>query len=407
MPQRTLRRTGGAGLVAAAVTVLVLSGTGVPASAAVPMTLSVGAGQSGGGNTTIGTVVTAPGVPGPFAAGTKPTVQFQFSGTGAAASACSAKAKAVAPIAVSGTTTTAGSLTVDPSTVTWITTGKIAFTVPSSSYPATDGNGNPSTVNTTGLALVGGQTISRWNVCVYDSDSTSTSTLLASSLYTLALRPTITSILPASSSAGGGQSITVNGTGFSTLSGTVGVAIDGVALTSVRVAADGKSFTATTGPHAADTGLALTVDAPGGTVSSLNPDNDVNTIDPPIPFAYSNSITVTPSTGVKDAVMAVVVNGAGFSSPTMDFDKTGTPTSNKAHVFLVKDAYVAASNREKAECIVQTVVRDTELLCTLDLTGVADGAYVLTVVEDGSPGASLNGKPTLVTSGAVFSVAPY
>ncbi|WP_127504272.1 IPT/TIG domain-containing protein [Actinoplanes solisilvae] len=389
-------------LIAAAVSVLAATG---PASAASLMALSSPAGRSGGGNTLVGTVGLVPGVSGPFAAGTKPTVQFQFYGTGTSASACNAKAKAVAQIGVAGVSLTAGVLTVDPAQVTRITATKIAFRVPSSSYPALDGGGVASTINTSGLSLVGDQTVARWNVCVYDSDSIANSNLLASSSYTVAVKPTIASILPAGSSAGGGQSITVTGTGFSTITGTITGAVGGVPLSGVKVAADGKSFTAITGARVAAAGLALTVDGPGGTVSSLDPDNNPATNDIPIPFTYNNSVTVTPNTAVTGSTVVVDVMGAGFSA--LDFDTSGTAGSSDAHVFLVKDAYDAAGNRGVAECIVDAVVRDTELLCTLTLAGVPDGAYTLTVVENGDPGAGVAANPSLVTSGAVFVVAPY
>jgi hypothetical protein len=420
MSQRMLRR---AGVASAAVTVLVLSGVSAPAAAAAAaMTLSSVSGPSGGGNTITGTVAASAMS---FPAGTSPTVQFQYVGTGAAS--CSTSAKDVAQIVATGTTTTAGVLTADPDTVRRIATAKIVFKVPSSAYPALDDDGNPSTVNPGGLVLAGTQTSARWNVCVYDSASTTSGTLLAAASYTLVVPPTITSIIPVSSPAGGGQSITVNGTGFGSGSTAISGSIGGAALTDIKVAPDGASFTATTGPRAAESGLALTVITQGGTVSSLDPDNnglpqdgDSTTNDAPIPFTYSNGITVTPNTAASGTAVTLDVNGAGFSQLT--FDSGGTPTSTQAHVFLVKDAYVAASNRGVAECDVLAVVSDTELICTLDLsadqlspadstvvpsTPIADGAYIVTVVADGATDAGSDADPTIISSGAAFIVAPY
>ncbi|MBM2621593.1 IPT/TIG domain-containing protein [Actinoplanes sp. LDG1-06] len=410
-----------AGLALIGVTSLVLAATGAPASAApaLTMTLSSTTGP-GGGATIVGSVTANSVTPVPFPAGTNPTVQFQYVGTTAASSACSASAKVVSPIVVSNLLTTAGTLTVNPAAVKRISTTKIVFQVPSSPYPVNDANGNPSTVNPNGLVLMGGQTSSRWSVCVYDSDNVTTSTLLATATYTLAIKPTITSILPASSPAGGGQTITVNGTGFAATSVATTATAGGVALTNVKVAANGNSFTATTGPRAAGDGLPVVVNAPGGTVSSLDPDNNSQTNDPPIPFSYTNGISITPNQAAAGTQVTIDVIGAGFSSLT--FDAGAAPIGSGAHVFLVKDAYVANSNRGVAECTGVSVIRDTELICTLDLAAdqlnpansatmpgvaIAEGAYVLTVVADGGTGAGGSANPTIVSSGATFTVGPY
>lgn len=412
--ERLLRRTGAVILASFAVTILVSAGSGAAAFAAVPMTLSSTTGPSGGDNTILGTVASA----NTFPAGTTPTVQFQYIGTGA--STCSAAPQDVTPIAASGAVTTAGVQTVDPSSVRRLGTTKIAFRVPSTAYPALDQDGNPSAVNPTGLILVSPQTSSRWNLCVYNGSSTVSSTLLASATYTLAVKPTITSILPAGSPSGGGRSITVNGTGFTAGGASITAAIGGTPLTGIRVTAAGDSFTATTGPHAAGTGLALTVTTAGGSVSSLDPDNDGNLTGTPIPFTYTNGITITPNTASAGSVVGVDVGGAGFAQLT--FASGDAPTSVHAHVFLVKDAYLPGSNRGVAECGDVVVIDDSELICTLDLsadqlspadsstvagTPIADGAYILTVVANGDPGAGGGANPTIVSSGATFTVGPY
>ncbi|MDI6101614.1 IPT/TIG domain-containing protein [Actinoplanes sp. NEAU-A12] len=399
-------------LASAAVSALALAAFIAPASAApVPMTLSVSAGPTGGGNTVVGTLAANPTTPSPIAAGTTPTVQFQFIGTGA--TTCSTRAKDVTQIAATGTTTTAGVLTVDPAHVRRISSTKITFKVPSASYPA-------SSINATGLVLAGSQITAKWNVCVYDSDSTTTSVLLTSSPYTVVLRPTITSVVPTSSPAGGGQTITVNGTGFTVVSTPLTATIDGAALTNIKVGANGTSFTATTGPRAAGTNLALTVTAPGGTVSSLDPDNNIATSDTPIPFDYSNGIKISPNTGAVGDSVTVDVLGAGFSA--LQFDPAAPATNSSAHVFLVDGAYTPNLNRGVAECRDVVVVSDTELVCTLNLaadrlspttslpvggSAIVEGAYILTVVADGGTAAFGSANPTIVSSGATFTVAPY
>jgi hypothetical protein len=400
-------------LAYAAASALVVAFTAAPASAAaVPMTLSSAGGPSGGGNTLIGTVApTTSGTP-VFAAGVTPTVQFQYSGTGS--SACGNMAKAVTQIAANGTVSTAGVLTVDPAHVKRISGSKVAFKVPSQGYPN-------NSVNATGLVLAGSQTTARWNACVYDSDSTTSSSLLATAGYTLVLRPTITSIVPSSSPAGGGQQITVNGTGFAGMgSASLTAAIGNTSLTNIKVATNGNSFTATTGPRAAGAGLALTVTTPGGTVSSLNPDNDNATNDSPIPFTYTNGITITPTSAAVGTTVTVDVMGAGFSQ--LSFDPAGGATSANAHVFLVSGAYDSSTNRGVAECRDVAVISDVELVCTLDLaadrlnpatsvavpsTPVPEAAYTLTVVESGAVGVGPTANPTIVSSGSTFTVGPY
>ncbi|WP_433366450.1 IPT/TIG domain-containing protein [Actinoplanes sp. CA-142083] len=397
--QHTIRR---AGLASAAATVLALAGTAVPVSAAAPaLSLSAAAGPTGGGNTIIGTVAGTTANPSPFPAGALPTVQFQYA-------ACTAHASSPTQLDVTGTTMNAGVLTVDPFDVNRISGTRIAFKVPSAGYP-------DLAVNSTGLVLGGDQTSATWTVCVYDSDSAVSSTLLATGSYTILPRPAITSITPASSPAVGGQAITVVGTGF-TQDATV--AIGGVAVTNLKIASTGTSLTATTAPKTAGAGLALTVTTPGGSVSSLDPDNNGNGSDA-IPFSYSNGITVSPDTGPVGAAVTVDVTGAGFSQ--LQFDAgSGTPTSTNAHVFLVGGAYNSSNNRGVAECVRVAVISDTELICTLNLAGnklspadssvvlstpIDQGAYILTVVTNGAIGASAN--PTIISSGAAFVVAPY
>lgn len=75
-----------------------------------------------------------------------------------------------------------------------------------------------------------------------------------------------------------------------------------------------------------------------------------------------------------------------------------------------------------AECEVVVVVSDAELVCTLDLaanqlspltsatvpnTPIVEGAYILTVVANGATDAGYDANPTIVSSGATFTVAPY
>ncbi|HWS31632.1 MAG TPA: IPT/TIG domain-containing protein [Actinoplanes sp.] len=400
-------------LACAASTVLALAGTTGPASAA-PQTLTLNSpfGVSGGGNTLVGTVPAA-------ALGTfpsKPTVQFQ-------AGNCANQSRVVSPIVVgSGGTLTSGAVTVPPDDVTRISSTKVAFRVPTKSYPELGDDANPSTINTNGLVLDAGQSSAKWSVCLYDND-TASGTLLASTSYTLVQKPTITSVSPTASQVSGGTTITVNGTGFLPFTSPnipITASIGGAPLSNIKVAANGASFTATTGPRGAGTGQYLTVIAPGGKVVSSDPDNNPATFESPILFEYSNGINVTPNLAASGSSITLDITGGGFSDLT--FDANGSPTSANAHVFLVRGSYLAAGNRGVAECTDVVVIADTELICNLDLTAgslnsttgastpnipVPDGAYTVTVVANGATTAGADAQPTIVSSGSTFTVAAY
>jgi len=413
----------GRGLAAAStVSLLLVGAAATPAhAAAAAMTLSSVSGPSGGGNTITATFPTTTANPNPIPTGTQPTVQFQYSGSGS--SACGAAPKAVTAIGGTGANTTAGVLTVNPADVQPFSTTRLAVTVPSASYPA-QVDGKASTINTTGLVLAGTQTSAKWFLCVYDAGNT----LIGTATYTIAVRPHITSILPTSSPAFGSQLITVNGVGFTTTANGTTASISGSPLKDIKVSASGTSFTGVTTAHLPGTGLTMQVTTQGGPVSSNDPDNngqpqdsDNTTPDAPILFTYSNGISVTPASAPAGAKVNLDVRGVGFDILT--FNKSTDPTNDGAHVFLVKDAYVAASNRGVQECTGVKVVGSTELICTLDLTAdrlvpadssgdtgnkVAEGTYTVTVVANGSTSASdADAAPTIVSTGSTFTVAPY
>ncbi|MCM4083773.1 IPT/TIG domain-containing protein [Paractinoplanes hotanensis] len=407
----TGRRLLRAGIATGAVTAAVIAAGATPAFAApVPMILSSTAGPSGGGNAVTGTVNVAANATGPFADGTTPVVQFQFSGSGTAAS-CRTLYQTPAVVAATAGVNNAGY--VDAPAVQRISTAKIAFSVP------------------TGLTLQAAQTSAKFNVCAYDSTSTTTSTLLATASYTIATRPTITGVTPASSPALGGQSITINGTGFATTATGNTVTVGGTALTGVKVNANGTSITGTTGARGAGTDLAVVVTTPGGSVSSLDPDNNglVDDADPltlpdnPIPFSYSNGATITPNTTPADTSVALSINGVGFRGLTFITTTGSTPSDANSHVLLTDGAYVPGANHGVEECLNVLVITDTELVCTLNLkddigvtagTGAAsaadagEGTYTVSVVANGLPAATADeAKASIVNSGATFTVAPY
>jgi hypothetical protein len=115
------------------------------------------------------------------------------------------------------------------------------------------------------------------------------------------------------------------------------------------------------------------------------------------------------------------IKGTGFDSLT--FAKGGTPTDSNAHVFLVRDAYSPSSNRGVQECTNVKLIGSSELVCALNLgadrlspadssvvtgTPVADGTYTVTVVANGSTGATdAQAAASTVSTGATFTVSQY
>jgi hypothetical protein len=380
---RSTRRTA-LGAVAVAGLAALATGVGMsPAfAAAVPATLSVTSGPSGGTNTLTATTTTAK-----FFTGA--VVQFQYKAT--ATTACSAAyATPVTP------STTAGIVNATPKI---LSSTKIAVTVPST------------------VALQGSATSANWLFCAYPGSNTTTSLIAANAAYTIAARPTIASsgaIAPASGPALGGGTVTVTGTNFITgLTAKIGT----VALTGITVVS-GTTFTATVPAQAASTGLTLSVTTTGGTATKASA------------YSYTNGIVVDPATTPTSTVSTDIdVQGVGFSG--MDFTTTDgtTPDNNNAHVYLVAGAYdptdasSAKTKGESAECVNVLVVSDTELICTLNTThaynqgsdpAIANGVYTLTVVNDGGldvqtggANANANFSQSIISSGSTFTVAPY
>ena len=414
---RTKSRLAAAGVATGGAVALVLGGTAVPAMAAVAATLSSNSGPSKGGNVVTATATATSAVPSPFPLGVTPAVEFQA--VTATSTGCSANWKAPVAIAAGTATpfaTTAGVVGTDPADVKRLSATKIVFTVPHAAYPST-------AMNTTGLALVGSQTSSKWYTCIYDGTSLTTSVLLANATYSIAVQTTINStnattpadedgLHPISGPALGGTTITLNGTGF-TAGSTV--TVGGSPATGVTVNTAGTILTAVSPIHTAGVDLPVVVNTTGGTVSTLDPNGDGDTADAlENGFTYSNGVMVSPNTApaLSEAV-DLDVQGVGFSAMHFDDDPTATA---KAAVFLVSGAYDDATNRGVAACTDYLVISDTEVICTMDLTellkvtdsttdtgDVAVGTYTITVTGENDDETTAS----TITSGSTFTVAPY
>jgi hypothetical protein len=264
-----------------------------------------------------------------------------------------------------------------------------------------------------------------YNLCVYRITS---GALLASAKFSVYPAPTVTLVDPLNGPQTGGQTITVEGTNFT--SKTTGT-LNGVALRSVKVAKDGLSFTAVTAAATPDANTDLIVTDEGGSVTNTT-------------YSIKNAITVTPSTVAAGSSATLTIKGSGFtaavgigSAKAFDASSGGVDSGNGTavgtntavgHVYLVRGTYnqllylpgANKGNGQVTECINPAVVSDTEIVCTLDTsssitatTGVYDyngtdlaaGAYTVLVVDDGS--IAVPGFKTSVTGGATITVGDF
>jgi hypothetical protein len=414
MSTAALPRRATFGAVAALTLAAAAAGVAVaPAAnaAAVAGTLSATSGPSGGTNTiTMTTAVSK------FLSGST-FVQFQVKAT--ATSACSANFGTAATVAA-----TTGVVNVNAPGVTSSGSGgatkilsatKLAITIPNT------------------VALPTGTTTLGLNVCVYNGNTTaSTSTtaniVIVNGAYTIASAPAIASISPAGGPALGGGTVTVTGSGF--VAGMSGN-LSGAALTSVTLV-DATHFTAVVPAHSAGV-LNLSVTTPGGTKNKTAGGAFVT-------YTYSNGIVVSPdTTPTATAGTDLDIDGVGFAS--IDFSTTTGAhiADNNGHVYIVAGAYDPTDNSgvktvvETGECVNVLVISDTELVCTLDTAdadgagsgtaAIADGTYTITVVNDGgvdvqaggtgytggsvTAGADPNYSQSVISSGATFTVANY
>jgi hypothetical protein len=275
-----------------------------------------------------------------------------------------------------------------------------------------------------------------YNVCLYNSNSTSTGRLIAATTYTVAVPPAATAILPAAGSSLGGDIVTITGSGFPTNPGAIRATLGGLPLTNINPI-DPNTFTATTPTHAAEVDVPLVVNTDTGT-STLA-----------AAFDYVNAISISPNTAPNTATAVWVdVRGVGFESLTFSataFDSTQMSLSTAARVYLVAGTGAACSGAApnvcantlyspsgsggvftagpSAECVTPTVISGTELFCKLNLQAgkltpssgavgsgatavVPNGPYSLVVVSNGSPNAS-GITQSVLSSGSTFTVSDF
>ncbi len=233
-------------------------------------------------------------------------------------------------------------------------------------YPASPGTNMAATVrklanNKAALTVPIGPVVSGglptpYNLCIYSSTSTTTGKLLSVVSYTVANVPTITAVTPNSGPALGNSTITVSGTYFP--SSGITATLGGAPLTQITPL-DANTFTAVTPPHA--TGpvtLSVTTSIGSDSMSSA--------------YTYLNSVSVSPNTAPSTVTAQDVdVQGTGF------FALSFGSSSTAAKVYLVNGVYngrgaTNKANGPVANCGNVIVITDSELVCSLNLTGALD-----------------------------------
>jgi|GEM_PF-368800 len=139
--------------------------------------------------------------------------------------------------------------------------------------------------------------------------------------------PTIATVTPDKGPQAGGTSITITGTN---LNGATAVSIGGSQATSIVVASDGLSLTATTAASSFQGNRSVTVTTPGGIASGLVfnyvPQPTVTTVSPASGPAAGGAVVTISGSNFSDAT-AVTFQGVAATSFTVDSDASITATT--------------------------------------------------------------------------------
>jgi hypothetical protein len=232
-----------------------------------------------------------------------------------------------------------------------------------------------------------------FKVCVYAATGNA---LLGSAVFSAYPTPTVTGVdgdtadggvgTDASGPAFGGQTIAVDGTGFTAKST---VKVGGVAATSVKFI-DSTSLTAVA-PAGSGTQKNVQVTTEGGPSAA-------NTW-----YDYVTAITVTPAVG-HATTDVITINGTGFKALFTGSGTAGVLFDQEAGGWTGQGNEIAAV----ADASV-TVVSDTEIAFSLPAGIVsAPGAYTVYVADDitDADGAGL-GYLSVITGGSTFTSAPF
>ncbi|GIE77652.1 hypothetical protein Aph02nite_36020 [Actinoplanes philippinensis] len=231
-----------------------------------------------------------------------------------------------------------------------VTNSRLAVTVPAPLYA------DQTAFNT----ALGSNMSLPWNLCVYAGTTNASSALIASHPYRVTTVQTSAGVTPKAGPALGGSLITVTGTAFPTTAGAITATLGGTPLTDITPIST-TAFTARTPRHAPASNVSLVVTTAAGS-HTLNS-----------AFSYTSAVVANPKTAPNTRPIDVIINGVGFE---------GAPWSNTvttgAHIFLTQGNYNNATvdalgtprraNAPVADCNNVLVLSDTELVCRVDLT---------------------------------------
>jgi hypothetical protein len=411
------------------------------------------------GSTTTGTLTVPIGVSGSLATPTPYTVCVFSSGvavttTTALTAAASAPYNVQLPVVSLNTTIGAGGNATPPPNLvvsaptnflTGVTDPQALFSVTTcpAVYTATatfispvlkTANNRAAVTVPTGATVLAGPI---YNVCIYNSSSTTTGRLIANATYTAATAPTLLTVSPGGGLAMGGDMITVTGTGFPTNVSLIKATLGGLPLSGI-VPVDANTFTAITPMHSAENDVPLVLTTDTGTATKTSA------------FDYLNAISVSPNTASNTADGTWIdVKGVGFESLAFDTNAYALAADVEARVWLVDATGGACTSvgpplvcdntgylpsgagglfttGPTAECLTPAVISSNELFCKLNLnsgglvktTGVAqatavlkvvpNGTYSLVVVSSGSSDAvAANITQSIISSGSTFTVSDF
>jgi hypothetical protein len=220
---------------------------------------------------------------------------------------------------------------------------------------------NVTVISPTKLSLTTPTTLTAaaYSVCAYNATG---GALLAGADagFTTGAAPTILSWTPKAASTQGGGTIIVTGTGLGSTTASIG----GAPITNWTITGT-TSATGTIPANGVGTFPLIVTKTGGGNATQV------------AAFSYGNGLTVTPNyasnSKVRTDVAIVGANMAGISFGTT----TGTtPDDTNGHVYLTKGNYDPAksglvkTNGQVTECLNVLPISNSELVCSLYLSGV-------------------------------------
>jgi hypothetical protein len=203
--------------------------------------------------------------------------------------------------------------------------------------------------------------------------------------------PTITSISPTQGALAGGDTVTINGSGFT---GFTGVGFGGTNAPNANLVSDSQ-ITATTPPGNAAGDVQVTVVTPAGTSNAVT----FTYVAAPPPGPTISSIS--PTQGALAGGDTVTINGSGFTGFTgVGFGGTNAPTAN-----LVSDSQITATSPpgNAAGDVQVTVVTPAGTSNPMTFTYQAAGPTVPTITSISPTQGALAGGDTVTINGSGFT----